>query len=113
MSVCVCLEASGGYELGGLNRQEAAALVGVAPFNCDSGQFRGERHIGGGRAAARGHLYMCALVAARHEEDSCSSLRSRQSHGAANQGLRPTGTARAQSRRCKGLIERLRWNHAT
>lgn len=51
-------------ELGTLNRRQAAALVGVAPFNRDSGPRRGHRVIGGGRAVARRALYMAALVAA-------------------------------------------------
>ena len=52
-------------ELGTLNRQRIAALVGVAPFNQDSGRRRGERHISGGRAAVRTTLYMAALVGVR------------------------------------------------
>lgn len=40
-------------ELGKLNRQEIAKLAGVAPLNCDSGRFRGQRKIGGGRAGVR------------------------------------------------------------
>ena len=51
-------------ELGALNRRQAAALAGVAPFNRDSGPRRGHRLIGGGRALARRALYMAALVAA-------------------------------------------------
>ena len=51
-------------ELGTLNRRQAAALVGVAPMNRDSGPRRGHRLIAGGRAAARRALYMAALVAA-------------------------------------------------
>jgi transposase len=51
-------------ELGTLNRRQAAALVGVAPLNRDSGLHRGHRLIGGGRAAARRALYMAALAAA-------------------------------------------------
>ena len=51
-------------ELGTLNRRQAAALVGVAPFNRDSGPRRGHRCIAGGRAVARRALYMAALVAA-------------------------------------------------
>jgi transposase len=51
-------------ELGTLNRRQAAALAGVAPFNRDSGPRRGHRMIGGGRALARRALYMAALVAA-------------------------------------------------
>ena len=52
-------------EIGTLNRRTIAALVGVAPFNCDSGQCRGRRRIWGGRASVRAALYMAALVASR------------------------------------------------
>jgi len=47
-------------ELGKLNRQEIAKLAGVAPLNCDSGAFRGQRHIRGGRHDVRITLYMLA-----------------------------------------------------
>jgi len=53
-------------ELGQLNRREVAALVGVAPFNRDSGKMRGKRAIHGGRKFVRHGLYMAAVVAARH-----------------------------------------------
>ena len=52
-------------ELGRLNRQQVAALVGVAPFNRDSGKFHGRRAIWGGRSAIRSVLYMAALTARR------------------------------------------------
>ena len=52
-------------ELGLLNRKQIAALVGVAPFNRDSGRLRGHRTIWGGRASVRRALYMAALVATR------------------------------------------------
>lgn len=52
-------------ELGTLNRKEIAALVGIAPFNCDSGAFKGKRRIWGGRASVRAVLYMAALAAIR------------------------------------------------
>lgn len=52
-------------ELGRLNRRQIAALVGVAPFNCDSGKFKGRRHCWGGRADVRAVLYMAALSAKR------------------------------------------------
>ena len=52
-------------ELGTLSRGQAAALLGVAPFDCDSGQFRGQRHIAGGRFRRRCALSMAALSAAR------------------------------------------------
>ncbi len=52
-------------ELGRLNRRQISALVGVAPLNRDSGQFRGRRQVWGGRSALRSSLYMAALVATR------------------------------------------------
>lgn len=52
-------------ELGTLSRQAAAALAGLAPFNKDSGNHRGQRHISGGRAAVRTALYMSTLTALR------------------------------------------------
>jgi transposase len=52
-------------ELGRLDRKEIASLVGVAPFNCDSGRFRGRRRVWGGRSQVRAALYMAALVASR------------------------------------------------
>jgi len=53
-------------ELGRLNRKEIAALVGVAPFNRDSGKWRGKRCIWGGRAGLRTTLYMATVTAVRH-----------------------------------------------
>lgn len=53
-------------ELGELNRQEIAKLAGVAPLNCDSGQFRGQRRIRGGRHDVRTTLYMLAHNAVLH-----------------------------------------------
>ena len=53
-------------ELGTLNRRQVAALVGVAPFNRDSGTLRGKRTVWGGRARLRAVLYMGALVASQY-----------------------------------------------
>jgi transposase len=53
-------------ELGALNRQQIAALVGVAPMNRDSGTMRGQRHITGGRKSVRDMLYMATLTARSH-----------------------------------------------
>jgi transposase len=53
-------------ELGNLARREISALVGVCPFNRDSGRHKGRRAIWGGRASIRAVLYMAALVASRH-----------------------------------------------
>src|SRR6266496_365788 len=50
-------------ELGKLNRQEIAALVGVAPMNKDSGKKQAKRRVFGGRADVRSVLYMAALAA--------------------------------------------------
>jgi transposase len=55
-------------ELGSLNRKQIAALVGVAPFNCDSGAFKGKRRIWGGRASVRTVLYMAAVAAVRSNQ---------------------------------------------
>ncbi len=52
-------------ELGALNRRQIGALVGVAPLNNDSGQYKGQRHVWGGRAMVRAVLYMATLAAIR------------------------------------------------
>ncbi|MFA5689904.1 MAG: transposase [Kiritimatiellales bacterium] len=52
-------------ELGQIGNNQAAALAGLAPQNRDSGEFRGQRHIHGGRAEVRRALYMCAMSARR------------------------------------------------
>lgn len=53
-------------ELGTMSRQKIAALVGLAPFNRDSGRFRGRRHIFGGRSDVRSVLYMASLSGIRY-----------------------------------------------
>jgi transposase len=53
-------------ELGVVNRQEMAALIGVAPFNRDRGTLRGQRAVWGGRAHVRAVLDMSTLAAVRH-----------------------------------------------
>lgn len=52
-------------ELGRLSHKSVASLVGLAPFNRDSGSFRGKRMIWGGRSCVRNSLYMATLVATR------------------------------------------------
>lgn len=52
-------------ELGQANHKEIAALTGVAPYNRDSGQWRGKRAVWGGRRQLRAALYMATLVATR------------------------------------------------
>jgi transposase len=54
-------------ELGQISSPAAAALVGVAPYNRDSGEQTGARHIAGGRSAVRCALYMATLSAVRHD----------------------------------------------
>ncbi|CAN5299853.1 IS110 family transposase [soil metagenome] len=53
-------------ELGTISPKRLSALVGVAPFNRDSGTFQGKRQVWGGRSPVRAVLYMAALVATRH-----------------------------------------------
>ena len=53
-------------ELGSLDRRKIAALVGLAPWTRQSGQWRGKSFIGGGRKTVRSALFMAALVAARY-----------------------------------------------
>ena len=53
-------------ELGSLTRHEAASLMGVAPFDHDSGKMKGQRAIWGGRQTVRDAAYMAALVAGQH-----------------------------------------------
>lgn len=53
-------------ELGCLDRRQIAALVGLAPWTRQSGQWRGKSFIGGGRTAVRATLFMGTMVAARH-----------------------------------------------
>ena len=55
-------------EIGTLNRKQIAALVGVAPFNHDSGAKCGQRSICGGRSEVRSALYMATLSAIRHNK---------------------------------------------
>ena len=54
-------------ELGQMKRGQAAALLGVAPFDRDSGQFKGHRFIAGGRKRPRRQVYMAALTAQRYD----------------------------------------------
>lgn len=53
-------------ELGTLNRRQIAALVGLAPFNRDSGRYRGKRKIWGGRASVRSLMFLAAMSARRY-----------------------------------------------
>ena len=52
-------------EIGEVDRRELAALIGVAPFDDQSGKRNGKRHIWGGRAEIRNVAYMAAMTAAR------------------------------------------------
>ena len=56
-------------ELGSIDRRQAAALVGLAPWTRQSGQWKGKSFIGGGRAPVRAALFVGALVAARHNPE--------------------------------------------
>lgn len=56
-------------ELGCISNRAIAALLGVAPFNRDSGYYRGQRRTGGGRKDVRDVMHMAALVAAHHHPE--------------------------------------------
>lgn len=64
-------------ELGQLNRQQAAALAGLAPWTRQSGPWEGQRHIGGGRAVVRRALYMSAVTLARQSLTSLGKFYNR------------------------------------
>lgn len=66
-AACLCADMP---ELGSLGRRQAASLLGLAPFDRDSGQHRGGRSIRGGRAQPRHLFYMAALSAIRCEPSS-------------------------------------------
>jgi transposase len=68
-------------ELGRLNRQEAAALAGLAPMNRDSGTMRGKRCIQGGRALVRTALFQAALSASRYHPKLCVFYRNLRNTG--------------------------------
>lgn len=55
-------------ELGHLGRHGIASLAGLAPYTRQSGQWRGKSMIGGGRAVVRSALFVCAMVASRHNQ---------------------------------------------
>lgn len=55
-------------ELGSLDRRKIAALVGLAPWTRQSGQWRGKSFIGGGRKSVRSALFIAAMVASRHNQ---------------------------------------------
>jgi len=74
-------------ELGSLSRHRAAALIGVAPLNHDSGTRRGYRAIGGGRRRVRNVLYMATLSAVR------SNPAIRQFHRRLSAGGKPAKVA--------------------
>ena len=79
-------------ELGQLNRRRIAALVGLAPWNRDSGRWRGRRMIGGGRAAVRRALYMPTIVAIHHNPVSRAVYRRLTAAGCAGESRRSNGT---------------------
>ena len=73
-------------ELGTLNRKQIAALVGVAPFNRDSGPCGGTRTVWGGRASVRAALYMVTLVAVASQPSDQSVLSPPAGRGQSAQG---------------------------
>lgn len=70
-------------ELGRLDRKQIASLVGVAPFNRDSGTLRGRRTVWGGRAVVRQVLYMATLSAVRFNPPIATFYRRLRGNGKA------------------------------
>lgn len=68
-------------ELGQLSRRQIAALVGLAPYNCDSGQKSGQRRIRGGRGMIRRILYMTTWSVIRHQKDFALRYQSLRENG--------------------------------
>lgn len=68
-------------ELGAMSARQAASLAGVAPFDCESGAFRGKRRIAGGRKPPRDALYMAALVASRRNTAMAAAYRNLRNAG--------------------------------
>ncbi|HEY1315321.1 MAG TPA: IS110 family transposase [Steroidobacteraceae bacterium] len=64
-------------ELGRISREEAAALAGLAPFDNDSGQYKGQRRIAGGRGRLRKSLFAAALPAAFQWNTALTALYAR------------------------------------
>lgn len=71
-------------ELGHRSRQSITALVGLAPYNDDSGKHVGQRHIRGGRAKVRIGLYQAAVVAVRHSPTMKAFFASLKARGKAS-----------------------------
>jgi len=93
-------------ELGTLTDSASAALAGVAPFNRDSGAYRGQRHISGGRGAVRRVLYMAALTASQRNPILAEFYRRLRADG------KPAKVALvAVMRKLNVLLNRLLKNH--
>lgn len=70
-------------ELGATSARKVAALAGLAPFAVESGRFRGQRSIRGGRKEVRDKLYMAAVAAARSKSalgDAFRAMRAKGKH---------------------------------
>ena len=87
-------------QLGTLRGKQVSSLVGLAPFNVDSGTLRGRRHIWGGRASIRSVLYMATLSAVRYNpvlaEFYQRLLRAREVQEGRPGGLRPKAARDSQ-----------------
>ena len=89
-------------ELGEVDRRELAALVGVAPYDDDSGKRRGKRAIWGGRAEVRHALYMAALSASR-----CNPVLKAFNQRLVASGKTPKVAIIAVARKMLGIIQAL------
>jgi len=97
-------------ELGSVDRRRIGALVGVAPFNRDSGRFSGQRSIYGGRTDVRCTLYMATITAIR-----CNPVIERFAQRLKDAGKKPKVVITACMRKLIALVnamirERLMWS---
>jgi transposase len=91
-------------ELGRLTRRKIAALVGVAPFNRDSGTLRGRRMVTGGRAPVRRVLYMATVTATRRNPAIAAFYQRLRAAGRpAKVALRPCASSSPSSTRSSGI----------
>ncbi len=96
-------------ELGTFGRRKAAALLGLAPFDCDSGRHNGDRRIRGGRAQVRHILFRSATSANRWHPDSQACYEQRLM----TRGKSHRVALMAVMRKLAGLLDTLLWETAS
>jgi transposase len=99
-------------ELGSLDRRQIAALVGLAPWTRQSGQWRGKSFIGGGRKSVRSSLFVGAMVAARYNPRSARLGLSRSKLHAACAIDRLRRDCRFRTAHRSGNANSIAWQHS-